>query len=351
MKDKRTALLGAVVGTLAIGAVALSTTTSSHATGVLAAGAGSTVTAPASGSATPAATSPSSTTTTDATGSSGTSAPRSTTASSGRASLSVHPTVKVDGLKAITSFTLDGAVHAESAVLAQPTYTQVLLGDGEQYGSDGGSMTCSTKDPLRPIHTAFPAVPHTYAEPGTYTITFKVGYCGDKGGTTVTTTRKVTVGNGPVDEDPGSRIDPGPNAKGVSARANGYLLEAFPGYCTPVMSEDTGLRTTTVRLTTPDQGRQSYLVVLKAADGKQVKAHIEADGDSRVLVPLSWHAGSLDFSIHVYVESAARAPEVVAVSSSGGAEADRMSRWCAAPKGGSGTTPSATATGPIVVTG
>ncbi|MDF8265762.1 PKD domain-containing protein [Luteipulveratus flavus] len=354
----RNTLLGAVVGLVAVGGLALAST-GTHATGALAAGAGSTVTtSTASPMATPTAAMPTDETSSDAPSSNSVDGKQSSDSSSSskpaeksKAELRISASTKVDGLTVTVDERVYGSVRAGDGAPAQTLWTEWHMGDGTQGGTDGGPMTCNPKHSLAHIDEDFDPFTHTYAKPGTYTITLKAAYCGDKGGTAVTTTRKVTVGNGPVDEDPGSRIDPGPNAKGVSARANGYLLEVFPGYCTPVMSEDTGLRTTTVRLTTPDQGRQSYLVVLKAADGKQVKAHIEADGDSRVLVPLSWHAGSLDFSIHVYVESAARAPEVVAVSSSGGSKADRMSRWCAAPKGGSGTTPSATATGPIVVTG
>lgn len=100
----------------------------------------------------------------------------------------------VDGVKGRTvtiSYGIRGTVRGK--LPTQPLYTDVTFGDGEQIGSDGGEMTCSAKDPVNPIRMNFGPGPHTYAKPGTYTITFATAYCGDKGGVKTSTTRTVTI--------------------------------------------------------------------------------------------------------------------------------------------------------------
>lgn len=115
------------------------------------------------------------------------------TAASAPAHLQITPSVSVTSPQATVSFTYSGDVHPSTAGGVEPTFTQITFGDGQQAGSDGGGTTCDSSAPTRALNGSFPRGTNTYAKPGTYTITFTVGYCGDKGPTTTSATRTVTI--------------------------------------------------------------------------------------------------------------------------------------------------------------
>ncbi|MDF8262846.1 hypothetical protein [Luteipulveratus flavus] len=109
------------------------------------------------------------------------------------ARLSIVPSVSVESPQVAVSFTYRGYVHPSTAGGVDPTYTRITFGDGQQVGSDGGAATCDSAASTEPMSGAFPHGTNMYAGPGTYTITFTVGYCGDNGPTTATATRTVTI--------------------------------------------------------------------------------------------------------------------------------------------------------------
>ncbi|TCC60536.1 hypothetical protein E0H73_21650 [Kribbella pittospori] len=75
------------------------------------------------------------------------------------------PTVEGKDLPADTSFlNLSGG-------------TQYFWGDGEQGGSDGGSMSCDGAKTRKTGQETYTAETHTYAKPGTYTFHYTVRYC------------------------------------------------------------------------------------------------------------------------------------------------------------------------------
>ncbi|KNX36014.1 hypothetical protein [Luteipulveratus halotolerans] len=115
------------------------------------------------------------------------------TAASGPAHLSITPSVSVTSPQATVSFTYSGDVHPATSGGVEPTFTQITFGDGQQAGSDGGGTTCDGSAPTRPMSGSFPRGTNTYASPGTYTITFTVGYCGDAGPTTASVKRTITI--------------------------------------------------------------------------------------------------------------------------------------------------------------
>ncbi|AKU18286.1 hypothetical protein [Luteipulveratus mongoliensis] len=117
-----------------------------------------------------------------------------TSAPVGNAKVSIYGAAGAQGNDVSVTYGISGRVHAfVEGGDAQPTFTQVTYGDGQQDGSDGGGVTCDPAGALRPINMKFGPLTHTYAKPGTYTVTFIIGYCGDKGATTATTTKTVTV--------------------------------------------------------------------------------------------------------------------------------------------------------------
>ncbi|TCC46738.1 hypothetical protein E0H75_27210 [Kribbella capetownensis] len=88
------------------------------------------------------------------------------------------PTVEGKNLPADTSFlNLSGG-------------TQYYWGDGEEGGSDGGSMSCDGAKTRKTGQETYTAETHTYTKPGTYTFRYTVRYCNI--GDTVKTV-KVTV--------------------------------------------------------------------------------------------------------------------------------------------------------------
>lgn len=78
------------------------------------------------------------------------------------------PTVEGKDLPADTSFlNLSGG-------------TQYFWGDGEQGGSDGGSMSCDGARTRKTGQETYTAETHTYTKPGTYTFHYTVRYCSIK---------------------------------------------------------------------------------------------------------------------------------------------------------------------------
>lgn len=55
--------------------------------------------------------------------------------------------------------------------------TTIDWGDGSlPDGGDAGSVTCHAHTPLAPLSETY-ELPHTYPQPGSYTVTFTTTYC------------------------------------------------------------------------------------------------------------------------------------------------------------------------------
>jgi hypothetical protein len=98
---------------------------------------------------------------------------------------------------ALSPVTADGqALPADTAFADYSLGSEYSLGDGAGGGgSDGGTVTCTgakRRVTGRTVHWVVDA-PYTYRRPGTYTITYKIDFCGPKGQFTVTKATKVTV--------------------------------------------------------------------------------------------------------------------------------------------------------------
>lgn len=74
-----------------------------------------------------------------------------------------------------------------------PTGFNIDFGDGQADGGDGGIMDCKPGTKLSPFNMTLGTRRHTYAKPGTYTVTVTSGYCGAKGVEPIKKTYKVTV--------------------------------------------------------------------------------------------------------------------------------------------------------------
>jgi hypothetical protein len=90
--------------------------------------------------------------------------------------------------------TADGKnLPADTSFLNLSGGVQYLWGDGEQGGSDGGSVQCGVGKTRKTGHETYSIDTHTYTKPGTYTLRYTVEYCNTKGGFSTTKTTKVTV--------------------------------------------------------------------------------------------------------------------------------------------------------------
>ncbi len=80
----------------------------------------------------------------------------------------------------------DGKYLPTDSFMNLSTGTNYTFGDGEQSGSDGGSITCvGSKKRHTGQETYNPTFyPHVYEKPGTYTFTYTQSYCGGKGSVT-----------------------------------------------------------------------------------------------------------------------------------------------------------------------
>jgi hypothetical protein len=80
----------------------------------------------------------------------------------------------------------DGKYLPTDSFMNLSTGTNYTFGDGEQSGSDGGSITCvGSKKRFTGQETYNPTFyPYVYKKPGTYTFTYTQSYCGGKGSVT-----------------------------------------------------------------------------------------------------------------------------------------------------------------------
>lgn len=83
---------------------------------------------------------------------------------------------------------LDGTGVPLAAAQTEVMGTRVAWGDGALDGSDAGDVTCSAKGTLVKLSETFD-LSHTYAKPGTYTMSFTAGACAPL----KDVTRKVTI--------------------------------------------------------------------------------------------------------------------------------------------------------------
>jgi hypothetical protein len=63
------------------------------------------------------------------------------------------------------------------AATSEGSGSEYTWGDGDRGGSDPGDVTCSGEGPLIPLRRS-ETLQHTYARPGTYTLTFTQTACG-----------------------------------------------------------------------------------------------------------------------------------------------------------------------------
>lgn len=72
--------------------------------------------------------------------------------------------------------------------------TSVDFGDGSSsQAGELGAMQCMPKTALAPFNDTFAGYTHTYAKPGTYTVTGTTTICGDNGPSTTTVTKTITI--------------------------------------------------------------------------------------------------------------------------------------------------------------
>lgn len=110
-------------------------------------------------------------------------------------------TPTVSGLTMTFDYTSAGQQHLyralpEGDVVASPNSAALSIdfGDGSLAdGADLGSMECLPNSALAPFNDKLTGRTHTYAKPGTYTVTTKVTICGDAGAQEETKTFAVTV--------------------------------------------------------------------------------------------------------------------------------------------------------------
>lgn len=73
-------------------------------------------------------------------------------------------------------------------------FTRIDFGDGTTpIGSDGGDEHCRPGTPTKPFTLTMPTMRHTYAKPGTYTLTARSAYCGANGDTPLMKKYTVTI--------------------------------------------------------------------------------------------------------------------------------------------------------------
>lgn len=132
--------------------------------------------------------------------------------------------------------TLDGALGSLNTDPESPVQGVVVdFGDGAKDGADPGTAVCAEGTPLRRFR--FPnTLRHTYAGPGTYTLTYTVRTCvPGKDDVTTPTTRslKVVVTQGPAAAAPVTALRltsaPGERAVTVAARTRGTVPMTVDG--------------------------------------------------------------------------------------------------------------------------
>lgn len=107
----------------------------------------------------------------------------------------------VNGSTLTYTYSASGSQHLyrsqlNSSIFTSPNSRGVVIdfGDGsETDGADLGPAQCMPKSPLAPFSDKLPTHTHTYAAPGTYTVTTTTYYCGDSGPASKSTTQKVTI--------------------------------------------------------------------------------------------------------------------------------------------------------------
>jgi hypothetical protein len=102
-------------------------------------------------------------------------------------------TVTLSGKAFVPTAIPEGTLLPEDSFMNISGGTDYYFGDGQQGGSDGGSIDCTRKKLKTGSQTYVIPETHTYTKPGTYKFTYTIRYCGTKGWFPTTATTQVVV--------------------------------------------------------------------------------------------------------------------------------------------------------------
>ncbi|WP_432880719.1 hypothetical protein ACQPYH_35830 [Kribbella sp. CA-245084] len=105
----------------------------------------------------------------------------------------VEMTVTVSGKAFVPTAIPEGTLLTEDSFMNLSSGTTFAYGDGDQSGSDGGSIDCTRKRLKVGSETYVIPETHVYKKPGTYKFTYTISYCGTKGWFPTTATTQLVV--------------------------------------------------------------------------------------------------------------------------------------------------------------
>jgi hypothetical protein len=105
----------------------------------------------------------------------------------------VEMTVALSGKAYIPTGIPEGTLLPDASFMNLSSGTVYSYSDGYQSGSDGGSISCTTKKLKVGSETYVIPDPHTFRRPGSYKFTYTINYCGTKGWFPTTATTHVVI--------------------------------------------------------------------------------------------------------------------------------------------------------------
>ncbi|GAA3110514.1 hypothetical protein JOF29_001350 [Kribbella aluminosa] len=105
----------------------------------------------------------------------------------------VEMTVALSGKAFVPTGIPEGTLLPDHSFMNLSSGTVYSYSDGYQSGSDGGSISCTTKKLKVGSETYVIPDPHTFKKPGTYKFTYTIQYCGTKGWFPTTATTRLEI--------------------------------------------------------------------------------------------------------------------------------------------------------------